>query len=552
MAAARNSFEQSVIDSRVAPDAQECTRTQQALQQDIIARQRAEAALQQSEARFGTVMQQSLQGVCIYQGGIVQFANPAMARIFGFTASEELLGRDFCTLVAPSERAHLDQSGQLYLCGDPAPSHCELQGVRRDGALLWLEVMTALTSWEGAPAVLVMCLDLTERRRLEGQVRQAQRMEAIGTLAGGIAHDFNNMLAAILGYTELAMGDVPPDSLTRSQLQRVLTAGERAKELVRQILTFSRQSKPERCPVDLCVIVKEVLRLLRASLPATIAIHQHCETKSAVVLADPTQMHQVLINLCVNAEHAMRTTGGVLEVCLEEVEVTAEIVAALPTLSVGPHVRLSVRDTGHGIAPDILDRIFDPFFTTKRAEEGTGMGLAVVQSIAVSHKGAVRVESTPGQGATFAVYLPQFRQSATATASFEEQLPGGTERILFVDDEEPLARLGRAMLERLGYEVVVSTNSLEALEVFRTAPQRFDLVITDYTMPGMTGEVLARALRRLRSDIPIILCTGFSHIMDAEKAHALGIDAFLLKPLLLRDLGLAIRRVLERQPTKRN
>jgi CheY-like chemotaxis protein len=381
------------------------------------------------------------------------------------------------------------------------------------------------------------------RERLQTQLRQAQTMEAIGTLAAGIAHDFNNILGAILGYTELAQEDLPPDHPVQQKLQEVFLAGHRARDLVQQILTFSRQSVPERRPVRLHQIVQDTLRFLRASLPTTIDVHQSLETTMSTVLADSTQMHQVLLNLCSNAEHAMRATGGVLEVRLAAVEVTADFAALHPPLQAGPHVRLTVQDTGHGMAPEILARIFEPFFTTKGVGEGTGLGLAVVHGILTEHGGAIAVQSTLGHGTTVDVYLP-CSAPATAASHTAAVLHPGQGRILFVDDEATLARVGQSMLERLGYHVVAYTSSVEALAAFRSAPQDFDLVITDQTMPEMPGEIFAHELRGIRPDIPIILCTGFSYAMTAERAAALGMQAYLLKPLLIHTLSATIHRVL--------
>jgi signal transduction histidine kinase len=385
---------------------------------------------------------------------------------------------------------------------------------------------------------------ITERKRLEAQLRQAQKMEAMGTLAGGIAHDFNNILAAILGYTELALRAIHQDSVASHYLQEVHKAGQRAKTLVQQILTFSRRTEQTRTPVQLSRLLEEPLALLRASLPSTIAIRQHISQDAGTVLADPTQLHQVLLNLCANAEYAMRETGGLLEIRLEPVEVDEQVTAQHLELPAGPYVRITVTDTGHGMTSDVVDRIFEPFFTTKRPGEGTGMGLALVHGIVASHGGVVTVASVVGQGTTFTIYLPRIDDSVRDEAAQEGSLPTGAERVLFVDDEESLVSLGQEILMLLGYDVVVCTSSIEALEVFRMAPQRFDLVITDQTMPHMTGEELALELRRLRSDIPIILCTGFSHIMYAERAQELGIDAFLMKPLAMQDLAQVIQQVL--------
>jgi len=369
-------------------------------------------------------------------------------------------------------------------------------------------------------------------------------MEAIGTLAGGIAHEFNNILSAILGYTELSLYDVPPENHLWHNLQEVLSAGKRGRDLVQQILKFSRYTEQARQPVELHLLIQEALLLLRPSLPSTIEITQALDAAVGPVLADPTQIHQVLMNLCANAEYAMRGTGGILEVRLEAVAIDAAFAAVHPELRPGPHVRLTVQDTGHGMAPEIMERIFEPFFTTKGVGEGTGMGLAVVHGIVTSHEGAITVASTLGQGTTFAIYLPKIQEASADISGPDGPIPRGEERILFVDDEAVLAHMGQELLGHLGYRVVVHTSSLEALEDFRAAPQFFDVVITDQTMPHVTGEALAIELRRIRPDVPIILCTGFSHSMTAERAQELGIAAFLMKPLVTRDLALTIRQVL--------
>ncbi len=393
--------------------------------------------------------------------------------------------------------------------------------------------------------------DITSRLRTEAQLlqaqrdeelRQSQKMEAIGTLAGGIAHDFNNILGVILGFSELTLLEVAKGGSSWHNLQQVLTAGHRAKELVRQILTFSRKGDQERQPVQFHVVIQEAMKLLRASLPTTIRIHQELAEDVGTILANPTQMQQVLMNLCLNAAYAMHSGEGLLEICLEALEVDAPLAARHPELSPGPYVCLIVRDNGQGIPEDVLERIFEPFFTTKAAGEGTGMGLAVVHGIVTSHGGAITVASKPGQGTTFNVYLPQLNQPVNTKSASQASVPQGGERILFVDDEASLARLAKHMLTRLGHEVVVTTSSLEALSIFRASPHAFGLVITDQTMPHMTGDALARELRRIRADIPIILCTGYSHLVDANEATAQGINAYLNKPILARDLAKAIQR----------
>ena len=513
---------------------------------------RVQEALQQGETHYRDLVAGSLQGICMLnRDGLIQFVNPVMATLFGYANPDDLCGRDVRTLLAPHEHAPWEGYRHACLQAPAAPQRHIVQGIRQAHSALWLEICLSSVSWQGLPGLLVTCLDVTERHHLETQVRQSHTMHALALSLGGIAHDFNNMLAAILGYTELVMDDVPRESLAWHRLQRVFTAGERAKDLVRQILTVSRQQEQERRPVQLRLLTEEVLRLLRASLPVTIAIHQHLDPQVGTVLADPTQIYQVLMNLCINAEHAMRLSGGVLEVGLDEVDVTEPLPVRDGTLMPGPYVRLTVRDTGHGIPDEILERIFDPFFTTKIPEEGTGMGLTVVQGILRNHDGAIHVTSLPDQGSTFTLYFPHFHKPMETSAPAAESVPGGTEWVLFVDDEEPIARLGCMMLERLGYKAVVTTSGAEALALFRTAPERFDLVITDHTMPGMTGAALAQELRRLRPDLPVILCSGFSHTMYADKAQDLGLDAFLVKPFLHRDLGFVVRRVLEKRRAQR-
>ena len=366
----------------------------------------------------------------------------------------------------------------------------------------------------------------------------------MGTLSGGIAHDFNNILSAVIGFTELALEDLPSGSPPSQSLQKVLIASTRATELIRQILTFSRQNEQEHYPVQLHLLVKEALTLLQAALPSTIDIRQQIAEAPGTILADPTQMHQVLLNLCVNAEHAMRDTGGILEVGVDAVEVDETLVAHHPGLHPGPYVRLTVRDTGCGIEPQLLECVFDPFFTTKEIGEGTGMGLAVVHGIVSSHGGVITVQSAVAEGTTFTLYLPRIEATIDTKVHAEEPIPHGTGHILLIDDEEMLVCKEQEILERLGYDVVALTSSLEALEVFRATPQHFDLVITDQTMPKMTGEVFIQELRRIRPDIPTILCTGFSHAMHAEKTKALNIDAFLTKPLTAKNLALAVQRTL--------
>ena len=387
---------------------------------------------------------------------------------------------------------------------------------------------------------------ITEQKRLETQLIHSQKMQSIGTLAGGIAHDFNNILFPIMCLTEMTMDDVPEDSLARSNLAEVLKAANRAKDLVQQILTFSRQGEQERKLLRIQPIIKEVLKFLRGSLPSTIEINQNMDNECGAILSDPTQIHQVMMNLCTNAYHAMREKGGVLRVILTEVNIDSSDSGPNLDLNPGPYVRLSVSDTGHGMDRAVMERIFDPFFTTKDPGEGTGMGLSVVHGIIRSHGGNITVDSAPGEGATFHIYLPQIDTTAIAPETVSTgPLPRGKERILLVDDEEQVVNMVRQMLERLGYHVTARTSSVEALEAFRAQPEKFDLVITDQTMPNMTGAELTKKLIAIRPDIPAILCTGFSEVISEEKAREIGISEYVMKPVVMSDIAKTIRRLLD-------
>jgi len=393
---------------------------------------------------------------------------------------------------------------------------------------------------------VVTCRDVTAEVILEQQLRQAHKMEAIGTLAGGIAHDFNNILAAIIGNAELALDDVPPGSSVHHNLEQVFKASQRAKDLVKQILTFSRRDNQEAVLVEAGPLVTETMKLLRSSIPATIDIRLHVEPGGEAILADAARLQQILMNLCGNAAHAMREKGGVLDVVLKEHQVGTDGSAPLPDLKPGSYLTIVVSDTGHGMSENVMERIFDPFFTTKGPGEGTGMGLAVVHGIVKSLKGAITVSSLPGKGSTFTVYLPIAASETERTV--QEQalaLPGGKERILFVDDETPIAEMNCAILQRLGYEVTALSSSTEAFEVFASRPEAFDLVITDQTMPTLTGAELTKRMRSIRKDIPVILVTGFSETMDADRARRIGIQQLLLKPIIKKELAEAIRTAMD-------
>lgn len=387
-----------------------------------------------------------------------------------------------------------------------------------------------------------------EKKRLESQLLHAQKMEAMGVLAGGIAHDFNNILTGLLGYAELSLYDIPEDGKARYSINQILEAGSRAKDLVKQILAFSRQTEQEKQPVRVNLIVKETLKFLRASLPRTINIQQKITTKDDMVLADPTQIHQVLMNLCTNAHHAMLQKGGELGITLHSVNLDEKGAAAHQDLKPGPYLKLTVSDTGHGMDNHTIKKIFDPYFTTKPKETGTGLGLSVVHGIVRDHGGAILVQSEKGKGSSFTVFLPSIVIKQEANPEIFEPIPRGTERILFVDDEKVIADLGIRMIGHLGYRVTAMTSSIDAIKAFLAKPDQYDLVITDMTMPGMTGDALARKIFEIRPDMPIILCTGFSESISKERAQQMGIRAFIMKPFSMREMGKAIRLLLDGQP----
>lgn len=404
-----------------------------------------------------------------------------------------------------------------------------------------------------------LLLEITERqqaqasqKKLERLLRQSQKMEAIGTLAGGIAHDFNNILSAIIGYTELAKislfnADFTNKAKVTNDLEQVLKAGQRAKELVNQILAYSRQQDHQRKPIQVHTIMHEALKLLRSSIPKSVEIRENIVDHDTLILADPTQIHQIIMNLCTNAHHAMREKGGILAVELihSEIHPHDEKINTLH-LTPGPHLLLKVCDNGKGMEKAIQDRIFDPYFTTKKSGEGTGMGLAVVQGIVKSHGGHISVYSEPGKGSSFLIYLPRIiQEDVQADEMYTIQTPTGAERILVIDDESTIADMEQRLLESLGYQVTSITSPFAALQIIAAQPHRYDLILTDMTMPKMNGAELAQKILRIRSDMPVILCTGFSEMMNEKKAKAIGICEYVMKPLIRKDIADAIRRALD-------
>jgi PAS domain S-box-containing protein len=524
---------------------------------DITQRRRTEDALCKSEERLRLSLEAINDGVWDWNvpTGTAVFS-PRWYTMLGYEPYEFPQSYDsFGSLVHPDDIVRVEREIKEYIASGEGYA-IEIRMRTKSDGWRWILTrgMVVQRDADGRPVRMVGThSDITERKRaeedkekLEAQLRQAQKLEAIGTLAGGIAHDFNNILGIIIGNTELAAFDLPEHSREKQNIEQALKACARAKGLVQQILVFSRmEGRLERQPVDLGSAIRETLKFLRASLPTTIEIRQNIPEKDLVALADMTQIRQLLTNLCTNAAHAMEETGGILDVSLTEVDVDPDSMPPHSNLKPGRYARLRVGDTGQGMGSWTLERIFDPYFTTKEVGKGSGLGLSVVQGIVTRHEGAITVHSEPGKGSTFDVYLPGIDSEATTEVDVDKLLPSGNERILFVDDEEALADIGQTGLQLLGYEVVTKTSSAEALELFRAQPKRFDLVITDYTMPKMTGADLAVEMMKIRPDIPIILCTGFNERITEEKAREMGIRAFLMKPVTMRDIAGPIRRVLD-------
>ncbi|MFP7753412.1 PAS domain S-box protein [Thermodesulfobacteriota bacterium B35] len=502
--------------------------------------------LKEDRMRLAAAIEQASESVVITDvDGTIQYVNPAFEEHTGYSR-EEAVGENPRILKSGHHNAAFYKKmwdtisrGQVWM------GH--IINRKKDGTIFEEDASISPVRDSGGRITNYVAVkrDVTREVSLERQLHQAMKMEAIGTLAGGIAHDFNNILSAILGYGQMARQQLPPDHPVRDDLERILVAGQRAADLVRQILTFSRQDKEQMKPVRIQFIIKEVIKLLRASLPSTITIRQDIDTGCDPVLADPAKIHQVLMNLCTNAKYAMDGRDGVLTISLHAIEVDAGRHPECPQLEPGPYVDLMVADTGCGMDSSIREKIFDPFFTTRERGQGTGLGLAVVHGIVKKSGGEITVASEVGQGTVFHIYLPVIRESRGEMRRQQSDIPGGTERILVIDDDREIADLERRMLTGLGYRPTMFIDSTKALAAWKDDPDAYDLVLTDMTMPGISGAELARQILDRRPGTPIILCTGFSEAMDEGRAAELGIRGYIMKPVLLRELAARVREALD-------
>lgn len=522
---------------------------------DVSKRKRAEETLRRSKETFTKVFKANPVAMIICRpfDGYIMDVNAAFEKLTGYR-SDELIGHTALELGLWADPRERDAVLRI-LSRQSAVTDQEIRLVTKSGSTLTTLYSTETIELATESCLLSIIVDVTAARqaanqklKLEKQLYESQKMEAIGTLAGGIAHDFNNILGAIIGYAEMAARQPDPQK-NRRCLEQVLAAADRAKDLAKQILTFSRHAEHDKKPMDLKIITKETLKLLRSTLPASIEIRCRMEDDSFTIHGDPTQMHQVIMNICTNAAHAIGEKNGLLDVSLTRENLSQEQALDLHIVR-GNYVKLSITDNGTGIDPAIIDRIFDPFFTTKKIGDGTGLGLSVVYGIIQNHKGCIRVTSRPGQGATFHIYLPHLdKEACLSEASNIYPVRGGHERILFVDDEKTLVDLACKNLSDLGYDVTACTDSLEALNIFQSDPNGFDLVFTDMTMPHLSGSELSRQIIELRPDLPIILCTGYNEFITPEKASQIGVKTFILKPLSRRDLADVVRKTLDENTT---
>ena len=528
------------------------------IDRDITERRQVENRANELERKFITLLG-NLQGIAYRcqndQDWSMEFISENCNKLTGYQVAD-LVGNQsiaYNDLIHPDDRKGVWETAQKRIALDlPFQLIYRIKTLSGETKWVWEQGIGIKDSDGKLIALEGFITDITERKqaeqeneKLQAQLRHVQKMEAIGTLAGGIAHDFNNLLSPIIGFTELAIEALSDNSEVSSDLKQVLKASGRAKELVKQILSFSHQSDHERKPVQLNLIVNEAMRLMRASIPTTIEVRQDINSNCGYVLADPTQMHQIVINLCTNAYHAMREKGGILYIKLEQVNVDAEQ-ASLVSINPGTYIKLEVSDTGYGMEPQTLERIFEPYYTTKPEEEGTGLGLSVVHGIVRSHDGGITVNSTPNEGTKFEIFLPRASTAITELGvDLVEPIPLGNEHILLIDDEEAIIQMETALLENLGYKVTALTSSDEALTTFESHPENFDLTISDMTMPHMTGADLAKRFLSIRPDMPFILCTGFSEMINEEKARELGIQEYIKKPVLRKEMAIVVRRALD-------
>lgn len=483
--------------------------------------------------------------------------NKKLAEAFGFAKPEDIVGKTDRVIFATKEEADAFSSGDSRVMDNDKPEFHNIQmQTTPKGNVIWVDSTKAPIhdSANNVIGVLGVYEDITlrlqkekEQKKLEDHMRQSQKLQSLGVLAGGIAHDFNNILTPIIGYAEMAVDDVSNQDHLKLYLQRIVNGSHRAKELVKQILTFSRHRQQKTEPLHFSSVLKEALKLIRSTLPATIEMKAKIDNDSGMILGDPTQLHQVIINLCTNAAQAMRKNSGRVEITLLRTNLERKDLDR-PEFKPGPYLNMTVKDNGEGMSDEVMQRIFEPFFTTKEIGQGTGMGLSVVHGIVNGLNGFIKVESERGKGSVFRVFIPEFTgevEIAEEKTDFEVAPLGNRQRILFVDDESLIVDMICGMLESLNYNVVAASTPEDAVRAFKEAPSSFDIVMTDLTMPGMTGIALAEEILRIRSDMPIILCSGHSSSIDTQSRGAKGIVEVINKPVSKNNLSQVLKKVLD-------
>ena len=522
---------------------------------DLSELNKTQVALQESESLYRSLVHSSADHIFMLSSDGYFLASNDRVAHFGLSAGKQLAGHNITDVYSSAESPHFIEQLNLVITTQKPVTfehrvHINGRAHHHVNRLYPIYKKKVLSYIGGISQDITQLKQAQiEKEKLQVQLRQAQKMESIGTLAGGIAHDFNNILASILGFTELALEDVEMGTQLEDSLQEVHMAGKRAQELVNSILTFARQTDERVAPIRVDKIIKEVIKLLRYSMPATIDI-EHDIPSTSLIMGNATQIHQIVMNLCTNGAQAMDEDGGRLKLVLRDAHLETDDEVTQLGLPTGDYLILEVSDTGKGIPPDIIDSIFEPYFTTKSLGDGTGMGLSLVHGIVESHGGKVTVKSRLGEGAVFTVYLPITRTTSKDQILALEKLPKGSEHILLLDDDAAVAKMGSRLLESLGYCVTTQTSSLKALEVFRSGAASFDLVLTDMTMPQMTGDKLALELKNIRRDIPIILCSGYSKKIDDIDMSEIGIDTLITKPFRVSQLAQDIRKVLDEAKTK--
>lgn len=523
------------------------------LKLEVMERQKTELSLRENKTRLQIIVETSRAGIILVDPkGIITFANQGMADMFGCSL-DEMIGSSYPEHVHPDQRTTGDRRMHQLIAGEISSVALERHYLRCDGTDFWGFLSGRRHEDDNGNLISLVGIiaDITEQKALEYELRQAHKMESIGTLTGGVAHDFNNILGVILGNTEMAINDLQEWNPAYSKLQTIKSASLKAAGIIRQLLNFSRKTEYELKPTDAILVIKDALKFLHSTIPKNIELRSHFMVTRAIILADPIQLNQVILNIFTNASQAMEETGGTLEITVETTTLKDKIASDKANsrnnynLPPGHFLKLTISDTGPGMDTQIIDRIFDPYFTTKEVGRGSGMGLAIVMGIVKSHGGRISVNSQPGKGSTFTIVFPIVTAKPVAP-EVNNIILTGSETILFVDDEELLVNMTQEMLESLGYQTKAVIDPVEALEIFKVNSEQFDLVITDMTMPQMTGVKLFEKLREIREDIPVIICTGHSSVLDEEKARKLGIAAFVMKPVGMEEISSTIRQVLDK------